>query len=90
MLLLVIDNGNDFDEDLNDLGGNSAPKIWGGINKRLLTTDDREISALRNQFRLLHLGWNLWYLDQLDGYGQTIDSLAFEIEAYLETNNFDI
>jgi hypothetical protein len=45
----VIDNGNDFDEDLSDLGRNSAPNIWDRINKRLLTTDDREISAFQKQ-----------------------------------------
>jgi hypothetical protein len=86
----IIDNGEDFDEGLNDLGRNSAPKVWDAGNSRLLTTDARELATIRNQFRYIHIGWNLWYLDALDNYGQTLDSLIIEIEAYLVKSGFEM
>jgi hypothetical protein len=86
----IIDNGNDFDEGLNDLGRNSVPKIWDAGNSRLLTTDERELATVRNQFSYFHIGWNLWYLDALDNYGKTLDSLIMEIESYLVQNNFEM
>ena len=86
----VTDNGNDFDEDLNNLGSNSAPKIWDEINKRLLTTEEREISTFQNQLRFPHLSWYLWHLDLLDKYGKKITLLALETEEYLKTSEVDI
>lgn len=86
----IIDNGDDYDEGLNDLGRNSVPKVWDAGNSRLLTTDARELAALRNQFRYIHIGWNLWYLDALDKYGQTLDSLILEIESYLQKSGFEM
>ncbi|MFT5610709.1 MAG: hypothetical protein ACI9LU_001204 [Polaribacter sp.] len=86
----IIDNGEDFDEGLNDLGRNSVPKVWDAVNSRLLTTDARELATIRNQFRYIHIGWNLWYLDALDDYGQTLDSLIIEIEAYLVKSGFEM
>ncbi len=80
----VVDNGDDYDESLNDLARNSVPKYWDGANGRLLTTDARELTAFRNQLRYLHLSWNIWYLDLLDIHGQALDSLILEIESYLE------
>jgi hypothetical protein len=85
----VIDGGEDYDENLNDIGRNSATEIWDGGNGRLLTTDVRQLTIFRNQLRYMHIGWNLWYLDLLDNYEQTLDSLALEIESYLEANGFD-
>ena len=86
----VTDNGNDFDEDLNNLGSNSAPKIWDEINKRLLTTEEREISTFQNQLRFPHLSWYLWHLDSLDKYGKKITLLALETEGYLKTSEVDM
>ena len=80
----VVDNGDDYDESLNDLARNSVPKYWDGTSGRLLTTDDYRISMFRNQLRYLHVSWNIWYLDLLDNYGQALDSLILEIESYLE------
>ena len=80
----VVDNGDDYDESLNDLARNSVPKYWDGPSGRLLTTDDYRISMFRNQLRYLHVSWNIWYLDLLDNYGQALDSLILEIESYLE------
>ena len=86
----IIDNGNDFDEGLNDLGRNSVPKVWDAGNSRLLTKDERELATVRSQLSYIHIGWNLWYLDALDNYGKTLDSLILEIESYLEQNNFEM
>lgn len=80
----VVDNGDDYDENLNDIARNSAPKYWDGANGRLLTTDVDKLAEFRNQLRYLHISWNTWYLDLLDKYGQTLDSLILEIELYLE------
>jgi hypothetical protein len=80
----VVDNGDDYDESLNDLARNSVPKYWDGTGGRLLTTDDDTISMFRNQLRYLHVSWNTWYLDLLDNYGQALDSLILEIESYLQ------
>lgn len=80
----VVDNGDDYDQSLNDLARNSVPKYWDGTSGRLLTTDDYSISIFRNQLRYLHVSWNIWYLDLLDNYGQALDSLILEIESYLE------
>ncbi len=51
----VVDNGNDYDESVNDIGRNSFTKIWDGNKQQLMTTDQREINAFRNQLRWLHL-----------------------------------
>lgn len=80
----VVDNGDDYDESINDIGRNSAPDYWDGTSRRLLTTDVYELTRFRNQLRYLHLSWNLWYLDLLDNYQQTLDPLILEIESYLE------
>jgi hypothetical protein len=37
----------------------------------------------------MHVAWNLWYLDLLDEYGQTMDSLILEIEAYFAKSGFE-
>jgi len=86
----IIDNGNDYDEGLDDLGRNSIPTVWDAANGRLLTTNARELAIIRNQFRYIHIGWNLWYLDALEEYGQTLDSRIIDIESYLEKNEFKI
>ena len=83
----VVDNGNDYDESLNDIARNSAPDYWDGVNRRPLTTDVHELTRFRNQLRYLHISWNIWYLDLLDHYQQTLDSLILEIETYLATEN---
>jgi len=79
----VIDNGNDYDDSLNDIFRNSTVRIWDPASGRLMTTGTREITALRNQLRWLHLGWNRFYLDLLDGYEVQLETLVGEIETYL-------
>ena len=85
----VVDNGDDYDDNLNDVARNSAPEYWDGANGRLLTTDVDELVKFRNQLRYLHISWNIWYLDLLDQYQLTLDSLILEIESYLESKSFD-
>lgn len=85
----VVDNGDDYDESLNDLARNSVPKYWDGAGRRLITTDEYRISVFRNQLRYLHVSWNAWYLDLLDNYDQALDSLILEIESYLETQGIE-
>ena len=85
----VVDNGDDYDESLNDIARNSAPKYWDGANGRLQTTDIQKLSEFRNQLRFLHVSWNIWYLDLLDNYGQTLESLILEIESYLEKQGIE-
>jgi len=80
----VVDNGNDYDENVNDIGRNSAPNFWDGAGRRLLTTDVHQLTIFRNQLRYLHISWNTWYIDLLDKYQQALDSLILEIESYLE------
>lgn len=88
-IVRVIDNGYDYDDNLNAIARTSASEIWDGVNSRLLTTDARQITVFRNQLRFMHLAWNLWYLDLLDEYGRTMDSLILEIESYLEEKGFE-
>ena len=85
----VVDNGNDYDDNLNDIARNSAPEYWDGANGRLLTTDVEELVKFRNQLRYLHISWNIWYLDLLDEYQLALDSLILEIESYLESKSFE-
>lgn len=85
----VIYNGDDYDESLNDIARNSVTRVWDGVGGRLLTDDVRELTVFQNQLRFLHLSWNLWYLDLLEDYGQTLDSLILEIESYLDDNGFE-
>ncbi len=85
----VVDNGDDYDANLNDIARNSAPEYWDGANGRLLTTDVDELVKFRNQLRYLHISWNIWYLDLLDEYQLTLDSLIQEIESYLESKSFE-
>jgi hypothetical protein len=86
----VIDNGDDYDGSLNDIGRNSAPRIWDGLNKQMLTDDTSEITVFRNQLRYMHISWNLWYIDLLDTYQDRLDSLILEVEAYLAENDFKV
>ena len=81
--------GDDYDENLNDIARNSAPEYWDGANGRLLTTDFYEHAKFRNQLRYLHISWNIWYLDLLDQYQLTLDSLILEIESYLQERSFE-
>ena len=85
----VVDNGDDYDDNLNDIARNSAPEYWDGANGRLLTTDAEELVKFRNQLRYLHNSWNIWYLDLLDEYQLALDSLILEIESYLESKSFE-
>ena len=85
----VVDNGDDYDDNLNDIARNSAPEYWDAANGRLLTTDVDELVKFRNQLRYLHISWNVWYLDLLDHYQLTLDSLILEIESYLESKSFE-
>ena len=85
----IVDNGDDYDENLNDIARNSAPEYWDGANGRLLTTDFYELAKFRNQLRYLHISWNIWYLDLLDQYQLTLDSLILEIESYLQEKSFE-
>jgi len=89
LIVRVIDNGEEYDDNLNDIARNSATAIWDGVNSRLLTTDARQLTVFRNQLRFMHIAWNLWYLDLLDEYEQTMDSLILEIESYFEENGFE-
>ena len=88
-IVRVIDNGEEYDNNLNDIARNSATTIWDGVNSRLLTTDARQLAVFRNQLRFMHMAWNLWYLDLLEEYGQTMDPLILEIESYFEENGFE-
>lgn len=81
----VVDNGDDYDESLNEIGRNSAPDYWDGTSGQLLTTDVHQLTTFRNQLRYMHISWNLWYLDLLDTYQQSLDSLIIEIGLYLES-----
>ena len=85
----LIDGGVEYDENLNDIGRNSATAVWDGFNSQLLTTDVRQLTVFRNQLRFMHIWGNLWYLDRLNEYEQTLDSLTVEIESYLDENGFE-
>lgn len=82
----VIDNGDDYDESLNDIARNSATRIWGGVKGRLLTNDAVQLEVFRGQLRYMHISWNVWYIDLLGGYAQKLDSLILDIESYLDEN----
>lgn len=79
----VIDNGDDYDASLNDIFRNSTVQVWDPASGQLMTSDTRDITAFRNQLRWLHLAWNRFYLDLLDGYEVQLDTLIGEIETYL-------
>jgi len=83
VIVRVIDNGQDYDENLNDIGRNSAPQIWDGVNGRLVTTDPLQLTAFQNQLRYMHIVWNVWYLNQMNDLAQRLDALIVEIESYL-------
>ena len=85
----VVDNGDDYDESVNDIGRNSVPNYWDGTTGHLLTVNTRELAKLRNQLRYLHISWNLWYLDLLDEYQKVLEALILEIEAYLQQQGVD-
>ena len=83
VIVRVIDNGNDYDENLNDIGRNSATQIWDGVNGQLMTTDAQQLTRFQNQLRYMHLVWNVWYLNQMNDLAQRLDALIVEIESYL-------
>jgi hypothetical protein len=82
----VVDNGDDYDESLNDIARNSSPNIWDGVDRRLMTTEVPKLTEFRNQLRYVHVSWNIWYLDLLNNYKQALDSLILEIETYLDNH----
>lgn len=84
VIIRVIDNGQDYDENLNEIGRNSATQIWDGVNGRLVTTDSRQLTVFQNQLRYMHLVWNLWYLNRMNDLAQRLDSLIVEIDSYLK------
>lgn len=79
----VIDNGNAYDESVDDVGRNSAVHFWDPATGRLLTTEPTQIAVFRNQLRYLHESWNVWYLDLLGDYEGLLDALIGELEEYL-------
>ena len=83
VIVRVIDNGNDYDENLNEIGRNSATQIWDGVNGRLVTTDTRQLTVFQNQLRYMHIVWNEWYLAQMNDLARRLDLLIVEIESYL-------
>ena len=83
VIVRVVDNGQDYDENLNEIGRNSATQIWDGVNGRLVTTDLRQLTVFQNQLRYMHVVWNVWYLNQMNNLAQSLDSLIVEIESYL-------
>jgi hypothetical protein len=83
VIVRVIDNGNDYDENLNEIGRNSATQIWDGVNGRLMTTDNRQLTVFQNQLRYMHIVWNEWYLEQMNDLARRLDLLIVETESYL-------
>ena len=83
VIIRVIDNGNDYDENLNEIGRNSATQIWDGVNGRLMTTDNRQLTVFQNQLRYMHIVWNEWYLEQMNDLARRLDLLIVETESYL-------
>lgn len=79
----VIDNGDDYDESLNDIFRNSMVRMWNPEPGSLTSTGASRLTTFRNQLRWLHLAWNRYYLDLLDGYEVQLDTLIGEIETYL-------
>lgn len=82
----VIDNGNDYDASLDDVGRNSAVHVWDPSAGRLLTSEAAEIAVFRNQLHYLHYSWNRWYLDLLGDYERQLDALIGELETYLQAH----
>ncbi|MGD8495427.1 MAG: DUF6090 family protein [Gemmatimonadales bacterium] len=82
----VIDNGNDYDASVDDVGRNSAIHYWDPSAGRLLTSEAAETAVFRNQLRYLHESWNVWYLDLLGAYERQLDALIGEIETYLQAH----
>jgi len=86
----VIDNGNDYDESLNDIARNSVPLVWDGVERRLMTTNVESLTIFRNQLRYMQIAWNDWYLDLLDDYDKNLNTLILEIELYLRKTGYPI
>lgn len=86
----IIDNGNDYDESLNDIARNSVPLVWDGIDRRLMTTNVEQLTIFRNQLRFMQLAWNVWYLELLDDYEKLLDTLILDIESYLRKSGHQL
>lgn len=82
----VIDNGDAYDESVDDVGRNSAVHYWDPSAGRLLTSEAAEIAVFRNQLHYLHYSWNVWYLDLLGAYEKLLDELIGELETYLRAH----
>ena len=79
----VIDNGDDYDASLNDVFRNSIVRMWDPDSGSLTSYGASGLTTCRNQLRWLHLAWNRYYLDLLDGYEVQLGTLIGEIETYL-------
>lgn len=59
------------------------------VHCEIRTANVRELLKFRNQLLYLHISWNVWYLDLMGEYQQTLDALIQEIELYLAVNNLE-
>jgi hypothetical protein len=86
----LVEGGAQYEDNLGDIGRNSATAIWDGFNRKLMTTDADQIVAFRNQLRYLHVWGSLWYLSRLDDYRQMLDLLVLDIESYLDESGYEL
>lgn len=79
----IVDNGNHYDFNLDEVMRGTVPAVWDGTTGRLSVRDPRAIAELRARLRYLHIGWNRYYLDLVREYGVEIDGLVADVDAYL-------
>jgi hypothetical protein len=76
-------NGQYYDTDLSTAFSLVIAGTWDSLNDRLGPTGEFEIVRLRQIMSRLHVGWNLYYIDLLEEYGELRQQAATAVEAHL-------
>lgn len=76
-------NGEYYDSDLSTAFNLVFPGTWDSTNNALGPIGELEIVKFRQVVRRLHIGWNLYYIDLLDSYGELVDAAIDAVEEYL-------
>lgn len=75
--------GRDYDFNVNEVARVTASRAWDWNQMRPRANGEDDIAQLFGQLRYLRLSWNQYYIDLLDDYGEEMETLLEDLEAYL-------
>jgi hypothetical protein len=82
-------NGRYYDEDTSVVFTQIIPGTWDSAADGFTPDGVREAVRLREALLRIHLGWNLYYIDLLDAYGERLEEAAGAVESYFVDHGID-